>query len=383
MTLFSINLLHVLNDGFRAGLLLLLPFIAKEFRIDLTSVGFLGSVLNIFEAILAIPAGMLAIKFGGYRLLIAALLIYSLGFFLSSISMSFNFIIIAFLIAGVGFAVFHPVALSIVAKISHKLERGKKLGDFTAIADLGRIGISSLITFVIVYIGWRKTSLISFLILFSLFIFYLKFFLKKENKSITTHHEKDTVRYKEILKNKRFIFVSLSFMFDCFASYSLFIFIPFLLLKRGVRPEFLGIITATFFVGNFFGKTLLGRFADKYGNTNIFIISEIFMAIFILILSNSTLLPLIIMASVMLGAFTKGTTPVLMSMVSDSVEHHGRYEKAFGLNAFNVAIAGTAAPLVLGFVADKYGIVNSFNFAAFMAIIAIIPAFVLKRISKV
>ena len=71
-----------------------------------------------------------------------------------------------------------------------------------------------------------------------------------------------------------------------------------------------------------------------------------------------------------------------MTMVSESVEHHGRYEKAFGLNAFNVAIAVTISPLILGFIADRYGIVMAFNFCAVLALLAIFPTLVFKQLSK-
>lgn len=375
----SINLLHILNDGFNASLLLLLPFIAREMKIDLTNVGILGSTVNMLQIFLALPAGYLASKIGGFRLLVIALLVYALAFLISSFSTGYLLVAAAFFTGGVGFALFHPVAFAVVTKIAGRHERGKALGNFTALGDLGRIGVSSLITFVITYVGWRSAALSCFAVLALVFIFYLRLLRQPEQAAVEKHEEKDATTYTDLLRNRRFIFAVASFFADTLASSSLFVFIPFLLLKRGVSPAFLGVLTSTFFVGNMLGKTTLGRLVDRFGNTKVFILSELAMAVFIVILSGSTLLPVIILSSIVLGIFTKGTVPILTTMVSESVEHHGRFEKAFGVNALITGIASTLAPSILGFLSDRYGISHAFSFSAFLAVAATVPAIAFSR----
>jgi MFS-type transporter involved in bile tolerance (Atg22 family) len=60
----NLYILHILNDGFEASLLLLLPFIATDLHLDQIQVGVLGSTVKILYVFLALPAGYLAIKFG-------------------------------------------------------------------------------------------------------------------------------------------------------------------------------------------------------------------------------------------------------------------------------------------------------------------------------
>ena len=62
-------------------------------------------------------------------------------------------------------------------------------------------------------------------------------------------------------------------------------------------------------------------------------------------------------------------------MISESVEHQGTFKKAFGANSVTTGISTSISPLVLGFVADKFGIVNAFNISAIFALCAIVPAF--------
>jgi len=377
----QINVLHVLNDGCKASLVLFLPSLAKEFAISLTKVGFLASAVNSLEILLALPASHLATKIGGKKILLGTVFFWAAGFLLLGIAQNYLLIIPAFIIAGIGFGSFHPVAFALVSRMFEKGTRGKQLGNFTALGDLGRVGLASLVTVVIVYIGWRYASILISLLLF-IIGFYFLHVSKKEIPMIEEKESTEVISYKNMMKNKNFLLSSLSFCMDSLASSSLFVFIPFLLLQRHVPYVFLGVLTSTFFIGNMFGKVVLGRLVDMFGNTRVFVISEILMAIFIIILSNSTWLPLIIISSVILGVFTKGTVPVLTTMVSESFEHQKGIEKAFGLNALFVGIATTTAPFLLGFLSDTFGIATAFHFSAGFALVATIPALLLERAHK-
>lgn len=378
----QINLLHILNDGFKASLVLFLPTIAKEFAVSLTKVGFLGSAINSLDILMALPASHLASKIGGKKILVGTVFFCAIGYLLTSIAPHYILVIPAFMIAGVGFGAFHPVAFALVSKMFEKGERGRQLGNFTALGELGKVGLSSLVTVAIVYLGWRNTALTIGLIAFLIGVYFVHLIRKdpklKENTTLTT----PDISHWEILKNKKFVLSTLSFCMDTIASGSLFVFIPFLLLQRHVPYVFLGVLTSTFFIGNMFGKIFLGRLVDKFGNTNVFIFSEICMAVFIIILSNAVWLPFIVLSSIILGIFTKGTVPVLTAMVSETVEHHKGMEKAFGLNAIFTGIASTIAPFALGFLSDKFGIVMAFNFSAGFALIATIPALLLGRMRQ-
>lgn len=373
-----------MNDGFKASILLFLPFIAKDLGISLTKVGFLGSAMNMLEIFLAIPAAYLASRVGGFRLLIITMLFYAIGFWLLSVSQVYILIIIAFLLAGVAFGIFHPVAFSVVSEMFDKNVRGQQLGNFTALGDLGRMGIASITTVVIATIGWRMSSSLSgwfIFVVFILFGFIFSIQTKKKGQEQTKKND-DGPSYFDLLRNKKFTFATTAFIIDQLASTALFVFIPFLLLQRGVSPALLGVLTSTFFIGNMAGKVLLGRLVDKLGNTMVFMVSEFLMAVFIVILATSSQIFFIITSSIILGIFTKGTVPVLTAMITESVEHHGRFEKAFSLNAVFVGIGSSIAPLLLGYLSDSFGIVHAFYASALFALVAIIPAYLFSQIRK-
>lgn len=373
-----LNILHIFNDGFQASILLLLPFIAKEFHANLTLVGLLGTVMNSLQIILALPAGTLSTRFGGLRVLLFGGLMSSLGFIGIASGSTFYWLVPLFMIAGLGFGLYHPIAFALVAKLSKKESRGNTMGMFTAVGDIGRIGLSVLVTFIIIKIGWRNTSMLYGIIGMLVMLYFWKRFIRipKVNSALEKrslpHMTRKTI--VTILQNKQFALANASGMFDSFASSSLFIFLPFLFLAKGIDLSLLGLVTSTFFVGNIVGKYVLGSLVDRIGNVKIFVVTELSMAISIILLTFADSYIFLILFAVVLGALTKGTVPVLQTMVAESIEGQPYFDHAYGVSALLMGSAATLAPLVLGYISDQYGIYFAFYISAIFALLAIIPS---------
>ena len=374
-------LLHIANDGYRTSLLLLLPFVAQSFQINLTQVGLLGTTMNALEAALAIPAGMIALRIGGMKTLFIALISYSIGYVLMSLAPHVFIVFVAFIFAGVGFSLFHPVAFAIVARMATKQNRGSLMGSFTAIGDIGRIGLSSLITFLVSLIGWKNASFSFFLSTIVLVVLTaFTIFQKREKETINMSRKE--LSYLSLLRNNQFLLATSSYMLDSFTSSTLFIFLPFLFLARNIEPVLLGVVTSTYFVGNIFGKVILGKLSDVVGEKKVFIVSEVVMSGLLILLTQTTYIPFLLFISVILGVVTKGTVPVLTSMLSRTVEKTESYEQAYGLNSMFVGISSGIAPVCIGYIADRLGIFSAFTILAAFGILAIIPSFFLQTAKR-
>lgn len=373
--------LHFFNDGFMASIILLLPFIAKDLKLNLTQVGVLGSIISLSGILLSLPAGYLSHKFGTAKLLIVTIMFYGLGFLFTSLSQSYLFLIFSFFVTSISFGSFHPISFSIVTRLSDKKHQGRVMGDFTATGEFGRICLSGFLSFVAFSIGWRQTSMLYVVLAMLLLSAYLFFNFnnseKNTDKNIKQKNPKQ-INFLEILKNKRFILVLIISFFDLLASASLFIFLPFLLINKNISPSILGAFTSAFFLGNFIGKMGLGRLTDKFKNTRVFIYAELLMVLFIIFLTYSSSIFLIIIFSIILGSLTMGTVPIRATMLAETNAHHGVYEKSFAIDAVISSLATALSAVILGYVADHYGITNAFNLCALFAFIAIIPTYVLQ-----
>ena len=251
------------------------------------------------------------------------------------------------------------------------------MGNFTAIGDIGRLGIASVVTFIAGYIGWRFTSLLygSFAILLFM-IFVILIGIKKDEEPEHDEHEKNKKGLSFL--SYKYLLVNLTGFLDSLSSSALFVFIPFLLIFRGATVDYLGSLTAAFFVGNMAGKAGMGRLVDKFGNKKVFFLAEIIMAVCLLVMTQVPSVIAIAVVSVLLGALAKGTVPVIMTMVSDSLEKGDSRQKAYGFNAFLVGIASTSAPFLLGLTSDIFGIQSAFYLSAVLAVTATLPVIVTK-----
>lgn len=375
-------IIHIFNDGLYSCMPILLPFISKELGITIDKVGILGSLLSILSIFIALPAGYLSNKFGSLKIIIFSMLLYGLGLLGTSFSFIFPLLAFFFFLAGIGFGLFHPIAHALITRLFQNNRVGRRLGDFAAIGDVGRILFPALMTSLTAYIGWRlNAALLAFI---TILVFLILYFIKGKHKHIlsTNIFNKSQVKFKVIFSNPKFTLTLFAGFLDTFCSTSLFIFLPFLFLHKGIGYSFLGLFMAVYFIGNLIGRLVLSRLADKYGEGRTFIISEFFMAIFILLLTTTQSIFLIIVFGIILGIFTRGTGPLLQVRLGRTSLHHGDYEKAFGVSSTVAGISNTLAPAMLGYIAFHFGIINAFNLCALIALAAVIPFLISAKIRK-
>ena len=296
MKLKELFFLHFLNDGFRTIYILILPFIAKDLVLNYTQAGLLGSILNLIAGLLAIPAGFTASKIGGYKMLISLLAIYSLGTLSIGFSPNLTILTLAYLLGALGFGMFHTTSFIMVAKLSDKKNIGRNLGEYTSVGEIGRIALPPLAVFAVSLIGWRTTMLTAAFLGFLTFIVFRFLIPKKDIYHLETDAEKKE-NHKDFAKQlinlfkiKKTILAVIAAIIDSFASTPVYIYLPFLVLAKGFNPIELGVISAGLFTGSLSGKIILGRISDKLGNTKVFIISELLMAIVLVLITFFPLL---------------------------------------------------------------------------------------------
>ncbi len=380
----SLFFLHFLNDGVRTAFVSLLPFIAKDFHLSFTHVGFLGSSQGIVVSIFALPAGILASRIGGFKILLLSLLIYSIGAIGIGLAPNSIALMIIFYLAAAGFGMFHTIANSLVARSSYKTTLGRTMGNYGAISDLGRISLPAGALFLASLIGWRPAFFTLATIGFSTYIFFQwllplrNISLHKQRKEGRESHKAWLIQLVFLIRQKQLFLVTLAATVDNFAAHSIYIFLPFLLLARGFTPATLSIFMASYFIGSFGGKTLLGRAVDLFGKAKVFIVAEILMAASLILLTLSHNFFLLLGMSCLLGWFTRGTTPIVGTLFAE-ITHEAHYEKVFAVGEIFLGLAGALSPIIMGILADRLGVVSVFYMAAFFAIVATIPIFLFLR----
>ncbi len=376
-TIRELFLLHLLNDGIRTTFVVLLPFIAKDLLLPYTYVGFLGSFQSLAGTLLALPAGFIAARIGGFHLLASLLVIYSLGAL--GIGFSLNIIVLTtfFAVGAIGFGMFHTVSYSVVAKNAHASSVGRLMGDFTSFGDVGRIGLPPLALFIASVVGWRFTMLVLAGIGIGTYVFIR--FLSPAKDIYHMQQPEAVESYRDFFKTtflllhiKKLLLILLAAIIDSLAGSPMNVFLPFLLLSKGITFQQLALVMGVYFLGSLLGKSLLGRGVDKFGNIRVFILSEISMAAILILLVLASPLFLNLLLVLLLGSFTRGTNPVVLSMLA-GVTHEMHYNKVYAVSEIVIAAASAITGIAMGFIADKAGITTVFYLLSGLAFLAIFP----------
>lgn len=387
--LWTLYLLHFLNDGIRTAFIALLPFIAKDLGLSFTLIGIIGASQSFLGSILSLPAGILASRIGGFTILFASLLVYSLGAGIIGLAPTALILIIIFYGAMTGFGMFHSVGYALVARASDKTNKGKHMGNFTAMGDIGRSSIPTIALFVVVFIGWRFTFMgiaVFGIVLFCLF----RYFFHYRNPSLLQKSQQEKIPSSKVwikealglIRQRNILLVTIAGVIDAFAGSPIYLFLPFYILAKGFEPIMLGAFTGAYFLGSLLGKTLLGRAVDRFGNVRVFVLTEWLMAIALFVLTLFDQFIILLTISFVLGLFTRGTTPVMATLFSQLV-HDKHYEKIFAITLTCLEFSSALSPIVLGIIADKFGITVIFYITALLAFTASLPVIVYAKQSRI
>ena len=374
----TLYLLQFFTTGSQVSLFILLPFIQKDFNLSLFEVGLLGSVSAISIIVFSFFAGAITERVGGRNVILISLMCNILSWILLVIAPSLIILWLVFIFSGVMSGLFGPVSNALVANNSELHNRGKIMGDFKAFGDIGKIVMTSISTFLVGLFLWRFTSLLFAIMTISLFMLY--FFIQKNEKEDEPITKTKRTSIRLLLTHKKYVYSLLVSVTDAFAGASLFIFLPFLLITKGVDLKATGFFTALFFAGYLIGRLTLGRIADRLGKPQILIFAEICMSLLIFSLVYLSSYWLITLNLFLLGIFTLGTSPIIKALVAEGLEKH-QFEKGYSLNAsleHTVSALGRAA---LGLVAAYFGIQNMFCLAGVLILLTIIPAIKLYDLS--
>lgn len=380
--MFGLHMLHALNDGMEASYILFLPFIAQSLHLTQFHIGITGSILFGLAVLCSLPASYLAERFGGLRTLIISGMMYGLGFFLLATSSHLFHVGLAFTLGGIAFGLFHPIAFALVARSAQSSERGAHMGRFTTTGELGRMGIATALSVIVALIGWRFTAVFYGFITGIICLMFARNMSFSKEMFQATRSISPSISHLHILKNTRFVLAISINMLDNVASQMVLLFFPFLLLFRGIEPVSIGLYSGALFAGSLAGRIYFGKGADRFGSNQTFIFAESIMIIGIVVLASFSQPAVILPVAFVLGIFTKGTAPLIKTIISETVSHHGNYEKTFSLNSFTASIASMVAPLFFGYISQTFGIMYVFYTMAFFGGLAVIPSVVLLTLRK-
>jgi MFS family permease len=372
---------HFFHDGIADGLAVFLPLWQTSFGLSLTQVGLLVTCFEGATGFFQIPAGFLGERFGERALLVVGTLITAISFMCLGFVEGLISLVSLLFVGGLGAAVQHPLASSMVSKAYSDNGRRMALGTYNFSGDIGKFLFPALAAVALSQIGWRPvcTGMGLFGCMLTVALFFILRHARVGGSALSEKNQKAASKTNDwgIVNKGAFSILSLIGIVDTAVRVAMITFGPFLFIQKGLRAESVGFALSLLFIGGAVGKFMCGALAERIGITATVVITECITGFGILLLTGLPF-PHIYFFLPVLGAALNGTSSVLYGTVADFVSPH-RVARAFSLFYTFVIAAAAVAPPIMGRVSDILGLDDSIRLIGWIALSTVPMALVLAR----
>ena len=409
-----LNLYHILVDGLFDTVPVILSFMALAYGSGETEVGLIVSLGTALSTAAGLGTGWFSRRFGfaGSVALLTGLA--GLGMMGAGL-VSANYSGAGGMAAGggmaaagacmllvmAGFAVFHNLSFSYITTNTDRSRLGRAMSDFTAIGDVGRIPLVSFAAFAAAYSvgsmpGWRAICFAygAFALCAGLWLYCIRGSFAASGECAPETSDAPTapsaVRPARrnpfaafgILKNRAVLLAMLGSMLNAFSNDRIFTFLPLLLVAKGMDAKTIGSFALGFTLGSFAGKMACGRLIDIFGTRKIFIIAGLTLTLLLCALLSSNNLVLTVLLALAIGIVTKGTVPVIQTIITEPVQGAQNYEAIFTVNSFGRGITNILTPVLFGGIASLWNMDVVYLLMAAVATLSIVPVILMGKAER-
>ncbi len=387
----QLNVYHTLIDALGDSVPVLLAFVALTFGGGEKAVGFTVSLTAMASTVAGLFTVALSKRFTLLQATSLILFCYGIGFMACAFAPNMVVVGLCFILAIFGHHIFHNMSFSYLTSHAEKGMLGKTMSDFIAIGDIGRIPLVTLAGFAAAYTfmgitGWRVVVFCygGFAFLCALYLFWQVFVAatpeNKQPDELAT--AKRNIPSFSLLKTRPIALSVFANALNTLSCDRAFTFLPLLLIAKGVDPKIIGSFALGFTLGSFVGKMACGRVIDRFGTKNVFIGSSLVFAALLVILISDINLPTIIIVSGLIGVVTKGSSPVVQTIVTEHISDKSMYADIFSINNFCRGVVNIISPIIFGLVASAYGIETIYIIMIIASFFAIMPILQMLREEK-
>ena len=319
----------------------LIPIIAQQLQVSLPSAGLLVSIYALGTAISAIFLTAFTAKMSRKTLLLALMLLFTVGNLIAWQAPNYSTLIIARFITGLAHGVFFSIGSTIATSLVPREKAASAIALMFGGLTVALVTGVPLGTFIGQYFSWRATFLVVSLlgiIAFSGIAFFIP-------NNLPTRQVATIKEQLQVLTQPRLLLIYLITIFGYGGVFTTFTFIsPIMENLAGFTPQSVSWILLGYGVSVTIGNIWGGKLADRHGA--IFALKVIFaiLALLLLLFQFTTEIKYIALAIILvIGAFMFGNVPPLQVYVVQKAEQYtpNAVDVASGLNiaAFNIGIA--------------------------------------------
>lgn len=334
--------------------------IGQDWHLSKSELGLMSTVFFITYALMQVPAGFLADRFGRMKVLIAGYILFGIGTLMSGLVTGLGIFLIVRAITGIGEGSYYSPQYAVSSDILPKKYRGVSSAIINSGMALGiSLGFiaSSYLTFSL-HQKWQ-VSFMLFGVLTAVVAILIGVFIKdKKTDSNKKAVKKQPVPMDmRVLFSKNHIFTYIIIFCSLYGFFGMLTWLPYYLqTARGVSGTQTGIIASLVPWASIPGAIIFGYISDRIKNKKplIFFLS-ILGAICQFVIPYSQSYSLMIIGLIVYGLVGKlALDPILVSYVAENTPSL-MYSRAFGIFNFAGVLSSVFAPYITGYFADITG----------------------------
>ena len=365
---------HALQDGLGAALYVLLPLLAQSFGLSYAQVGVVRAAQSTPMALLELPSGIMAERFGESRLLIFGLACAAIGYLALTFALGLWTLMACLFIAGTGAAFQHSLASSLVSKGTDDATRRTALGAYNASGDAGKLAFTGILTVGIgMGLAWQNVvsvlGVMSLLGVAGLWVLLRGLSLGRRAAAPAGVQLANAPTRWGIRHRVGFTTLILIVFFDTAVGTAFLTFVAFMMLDKQLPAGLAVFATTLTLAGGVFGKFGCGYLAQRTGVIRALVIMKCLSALGIV---AALLAPTFIAYCLLpvLGFALQGSSSITYASVSDLI-HADRQSRGFAVIYTVANVAGVLGPVLFGIVGDRLGMTIAMLAMAVVALLLV------------
>ena len=375
--LWILSIGHLIVDLSQGILPVIMPLLAQSLHLSYFQVGTVVLAFTFSSAIIQPVFGVLSDRYSMPWLMPLGLFLSGLGLALTGMVDSYGLLLFVVLLSGIGVAGYHPEG----SKVAHFASEDNKAGSSMAIFSVGGnlgFGLGPMVAiFLLSFAG--LDSILGVMIPGVLAALVFLFLLPRFKKILAKHssnQKKDIEQNAKSDDRRSLILLILYVTIRSWIHSGLIYFIPFYFpsFKGIAEPEYL---VSTFLIAGAVGTVLGGPFADRFGGRNGLLASMAvsLFTVYPFIHFNGTWIPVLafIVGASLISTFSV-TVVFGQRLLPNNIGLASGLLLGFGVGMGSIGI------ILLGVVADHFGLSLTMNLISLLPILGLILAFTLPDV---
>ena len=346
--------------------------ITGDLSLDASSTGIILSAFFLGYAIMQIPGGWLADKFGAKRVLLMAVIMWSIFTGLTAVAWSLTAMIVIRFLFGIGEGGFQPASSKIIATIFPKEERGRAMSIMLTSGGIVSLIVPLLAAYLLGTIGWRMMFIIIGAIGAIIALLYWKYIKLPQEQAVQVERDENVspkVNLKELFKTPLMWNLIIAYFCIYAVNWGLVSWIPTYLQKnRGLDLMSIGWAQTIPAITTIIGVYGSGYIIDKLPRGMDKILGSIscgVIGILLYLMFTAKSVSLFISYQTVVSIFIAFVITLLPAIVLKKLPS-SITGSAMGVANTGGQLAGFVTPMAIGFMVDAFN--GSFDAAFWMLI---------------